>query len=45
VLLTSTSQTHFNIAKHAHQVFFFLGTFVDMDRLETGKAPANTCVR
>jgi len=28
---TSVSQTHFNIANNVHQVFFFVGTFVEMD--------------
>jgi len=31
VLSTSISQTHFNIANNVHQVFFFVGTFVEMD--------------
>jgi len=28
---TSVSQTHFNIANNVQQVFFFVGTFVEMD--------------
>ena len=42
---TYVSQTHFNIANKVRQVFFFVDTFVEMDRVYGLKAPANTCVR
>ena len=45
VLTTSISQTHFNIANNDLQVFFFVCTFVDIEReFEKLKAPANTCL-
>lgn len=36
VLYTSRSQTHFNIANNDLQVFFFVGIFVGMDRMDQG---------